>query len=149
MIKKIFFSTFFFLISLNITAQNQEEFVAKLSLADSLTHASAIVIKHSNTADYITQTESAVNSELSIYRINIFFDNSQNAREDALKTKEKFSELFPDIPCYLNYENPYFKITVGNCTSSQEAIILQGKLTKEFPKSFLTRERVEIKTMLD
>ena len=78
------------------------------------------------------------------YRIIIFMSNTQSARRDAVAVQENFSLLFPQEQSYLIYENPYFKVAVGNCTSSDEAIILLGGIRKHFPKAFIVRENINI-----
>ncbi|MBR2032672.1 MAG: hypothetical protein IKA04_10765 [Alistipes sp.] len=78
------------------------------------------------------------------YRIVIFMSNTQTARRDAVMAQENFSALFPQEQSYLTYENPYFKVAVGNCTSQEEAIILLGRLRSTFPKAFIMRENIEI-----
>lgn len=78
------------------------------------------------------------------YRIVIFMSNSQSARRDAVAAQENFSLLFPQEQSYLSYENPYFKVAVGNCTSQEEAIILLGRLRSSFPKAFIMRENINM-----
>lgn len=78
------------------------------------------------------------------YRIIIYMNNSQTARQDAMTAQETFTSLFPSEPSYLTYENPYFKVAVGNCASQEEAIILLGKLRSTFPKAFIMRENIAI-----
>lgn len=78
------------------------------------------------------------------YRIVIFMSNTQSARRDAVATQESFAALFPQERHYLSYENPYFKVAVGNCTTQEEAIILLGRLRGTFPKAFIMRENIEI-----
>lgn len=56
----------------------------------------------------------------------------------------RFREIYPDIPAYLSYENPYFKVTVGNCLTSEEAIILLGKIRDAFDRAFLVREEISL-----
>lgn len=41
---------------------------------------------------------------------------------------------------YPVYENPYFKVAVGNCLTAEEAIILKGKIAIDFPQG-LRQER--------
>lgn len=77
------------------------------------------------------------------YRIVIFMSNSQTARRDAVTAQENFIELFPQEQSYLSYENPYFKVAVGNCTTQEEAIILLGRLRSTFPKAFIMRESID------
>lgn len=84
---------------------------------------------------------------INVSRISIFFDNSQNARANAIETLERFKELFPDIPAEMSHENPYFKINVGLCLSTDEVLILLNKLRVEFPKSFIVRERMTVEEL--
>ena len=88
----------------------------------------------------LRQEPKAVNG----YRIVIFMSNSQTARRDAVAAQENFTTLFPNEQSYLSYENPYFKVAVGNCTSQDEAIILLGRLRHTFPKAFIVRESINI-----
>ncbi len=78
------------------------------------------------------------------YRIVIFMSNTQTARRDAVAAQENFLALFPQEQSYLTYENPYFKVAVGNCTSHEEAMILLGRLRGTFPKAFIMRENIEM-----
>ena len=78
------------------------------------------------------------------YRIVIFMSNTQTARRDALLAQENFSQLFPEEQSYLTYENPYFKVAVGNCVSQEEAIVLLGRVRRSFPKAFMMRENIDI-----
>ncbi len=78
------------------------------------------------------------------YRIVIFMSNTQSARRDAVAAQENFAALFPQEQSYLSYENPYFKVAVGNCTTQEEAIILLGRLRGTFPKAFIMRENINI-----
>lgn len=79
------------------------------------------------------------------YRIVIFMSNTQTARRDAVMAQDNFAALFPQQQSYLSYENPYFKVAVGNCTSHEEAMILLGRLRSTFPKAFIMRENIEMK----
>lgn len=76
------------------------------------------------------------------YRVCVFFDNGQNARAEAKAAVALFEENFPGIRTYLFYENPYFKVTVGNCVTAEEAIILMERVKGVFPKSFLKSEEL-------
>lgn len=86
------------------------------------------------------------------YRVCIFMDNGQSgqdARAGAVAAKELFEQTYPDVRVYMVYENPYFKVRVGNCLTAEEAIILKGKVAGTFPKAFLTREELTLADLLD
>lgn len=83
------------------------------------------------------------------YRVCIFFDNGQDARAGAMEAKKLFEEHFPTIKLYMVYENPYFRVTVGNCLTIEEAVILKGKLASLFPKAFPKSEELALSDLLE
>jgi len=113
---------------------------------DSLTvlNETVQIVEQGDAAKIVEQGLEVAPKAVSGYRIVIFMSNTQTARRDALTAQENFATLFPQEQSYLTYENPYFKVTVGNCTSQEEAIILLGRLRGTFPKAFIMRENIEI-----
>ncbi len=80
---------------------------------------------------------------LSGYRVRIFFDNKQSARNDSETALNKFKRLFPDIMAYRIYANPYFKVTVGDFRTKTEAMALLARIKGEFPSAFVVKESIE------
>ena len=78
------------------------------------------------------------------YRLVIFFNNDQSAREKAERTFAEFSEKYPDINAYLVYENPYFKVSVGDCLTMDEALILNRRISADYPKAFPRNEEIKL-----
>lgn len=78
------------------------------------------------------------------YRVGIFFDNGEFARAKAAAAKAAFEEAYPDVKVYMVYENPYFKVSVGNCVTSEEAIVLLGRIKAHFPGAYLMREEMSV-----
>ncbi len=76
------------------------------------------------------------------YRVRIFFDNSRNARKDSETTLKKFMTTHPGVPAYRSYQNPYFKVTVGDFRSRSEALELLEKIKAEFPSAFVLKESI-------
>ena len=50
---------------------------------------------------------------------------------------------------YMDYKIPYFVVSVGDCLSNEEAVILKGRVTGTFPKAFLKNEEFPISNLLD
>ncbi|MCF0163815.1 MAG: SPOR domain-containing protein [Bacteroidales bacterium] len=78
--------------------------------------------------------------EVAGYRVRIFFDNSRNARNNANEVMAKFKDAYPDTPAYLDYQNPYFKVTVGNFRTKSDATVFMNALRKSFPNCFIVKE---------
>ena len=76
------------------------------------------------------------------YRIVIFMSNKHSARQDAIATQQQFVELYPTEGVYLSYENPYFKVTVGDFRTKSEAMALLERIRYEFPSAFVVKENI-------
>lgn len=83
------------------------------------------------------------------YRVCIFFDNGQDARAGAFAAKELFEQTYPGTRVHMNYEIPYFKVSVGSFLTSEEAIILKGRISPTFPKAFIKNETLSLSDLLD
>ena len=73
----------------------------------------------------------------------------QDARAGAFAAEALFKETYPGIMVYPVYENPYFKVVVGNCLTAEEAIILKGKIASTFPKAFVKSEEFSMADLLN
>lgn len=133
-----------------LTAQNSQLFRMALAEPDTLSGAAVRVIEH-GTASEIMREYSAENREDQViagYRITIFFANNQSARQNATLVQEKFRTQFPEIPTYLFYETPSFKVTVGNCMDIDEALMLMGRVRRHYPSAFLWRGNIPVREFL-
>ncbi len=82
------------------------------------------------------------------YRIQILSASSFNSNVDSLKKyTEDFEKLFPDIPAYLQYFDPDFKIRVGNFHSRLEAIPALKRIRKKYPNSYPVKTDIYLKEL--
>lgn len=79
---------------------------------------------------------------MSGYRVRIFFDNSQKARQESEETLRRFEAGHPGVAAYRSYQNPYFKVTVGDFRTKSEALELLEKIRAEFPTAFILKENI-------
>ena len=78
------------------------------------------------------------------YRIQIFSDSRQTARQRAEDIRRDFMRTFPDIEAYLKHDTPNFKIFVGNFRTKDEALRERKKIEKIFPGAFIVSSTIEI-----
>lgn len=123
-----------------------KEQLATPAQRDSLTVVSETVqiVEQGDAATIVEKNLEVAHKAVSGYRIVIFMSNAQSARRDAVAAQENFAQLFPQEQSYISYENPYFKVAIGNCTTQEEAMILLGRLRGSFPKAFIMRENIEL-----
>lgn len=76
------------------------------------------------------------------FRVRIFNDNMQTSRNDSEAAMDRFKEMFPGIPAYRTYSNPFFKVTVGDFRTRSEAMQLLQRVKGAFPTAFIVRETI-------
>lgn len=131
------------------SAQNIATFKQRLATPlqiDSLTtiNATVQVTEHRDAAQIIASTPVKSQKSVSGYRIMLFMSNSQNARTEAFAACDTLAVRLPGVETYVTYDNPYFKVASGNCTSQEEALLLLEKIKPSFPKAFIMRENIPL-----
>ena len=66
------------------------------------------------------------------WRIQIKF---KAKREDILPYQIRFTNLYPNIPAQIIFDSPYYKLTVGNFRTRNEALKIQHEISKKFAGS--------------
>jgi hypothetical protein len=74
------------------------------------------------------------------FRVRIFFDNSQSARQRALEAEANFKTQHPDIPTYYTYQNLYFKVSVGDFRTKSEAMRFLRTVAEQYPGAFIIKD---------
>ena len=81
---------------------------------------------------------------ISGYRIQIFSDSKQSARQRAEDIHMNFMRSFPDIEAYRKYDTPNFKVFVGDFRTKNEALRELKKIIKIFPGAFIISDTIQI-----
>jgi len=84
----------------------------------------------------------AVDSTLNGYRIHIFMEIGNDALKHAEEVKRKFEKAFPDIPIYLSYAEPYFRLRAGNFRNRVEAEKCLRRIKPKFKEAFVTSDLI-------
>lgn len=131
------------LATATVSAQNIGIF--RTQLAESVSGAKVEVREHGDAASAVASASAQTQrSHVRGFRVGIFYDNSQDARERAAQAEQLFRSSFPSIPVYKDYRNPYFIVAVGDCLTQEEATILWGRVKTLFPKAHITRTEIPI-----
>jgi len=107
--------------------------------------AAGVVINQDNSIRSSLQQRTAANSfkEINGYRVRIYFSNAQNARSASSEAAARFAECFPGYPIYRSYNNPNFKVTVGDFRTESEALRLREAVKGVFPAAFIVKEKIK------
>lgn len=57
--------------------------------------------------------------------------------------RAEFMQHHPNVPAYLIYQAPNFKVRVGDFRTELEAIHLQRELAYQYPGGFVVRDKVK------
>ena len=77
------------------------------------------------------------------FRIEIFFSSGNNAREIAEKNKIEFLKNYPDIPVYISFTSPYFRIRIGDFRNRSEALRVKQQIQKTYPNAFIVPDLIQ------
>ena len=106
------------------------------------------VVEDSDTRNAVLLVEGQRKAnEVSGVRVVIFSANGQYAGDNAEKVLNEFRNQFPHINSYLVYESPYFKISVGDCLSMEEAQVLMAEVSPYYPKAYPKRETIRFEAL--
>jgi hypothetical protein len=79
------------------------------------------------------------------YRIRIYSGSGLGAKEEQQRIRARFLSLYPDIDAYHRYDEPYFKVYVGDCRTMSEAIQLYDIIEDDFPNLFIVQDQINLK----
>ena len=80
--------------------------------------------------------------KLTGYRIRVFFDSGQNARNKSEAIARSISAAFPGIGVYRTFESPNYKVSVGDFRTKDEALKVFHSLKATYPTALLLKETI-------
>ena len=75
------------------------------------------------------------------YRIQIHFGSE---RDKAKEVKSQFIARYSSVPAFEKYEQPHFKIRVGNFRTKLEAYKFLKEISIDFPSAFIVHDDIEV-----
>jgi hypothetical protein len=130
-----------------LAAQEQADSLVRhpdmlLYLQSPADNGSHIILRQSTAIKELLNNYTARNlyKKLQGFRVRIFFDNSQSARQRALEAETNFKTQYPDVPTYYTYQNLYFKVAVGDFRTKSEAMRFLHTLAGQYPGAFIIKD---------
>ena len=116
------------LIGVLFTVKGQESYINQSSSVDSLISLHKRINK--------------IDSLVPGYRIQIFFESGNFSKKKALETAEEFKESFPLESFYLSFNEPYYRIRVGDFRTMIEAKGFLVEILTDYPTAFVVKEMI-------
>ena len=76
------------------------------------------------------------------YRIRVYYENSQNARNRSESIARTISGTYPGIGVYRTFESPNFKVCVGDYRTKDEALKMYHALKSSYPTAIILKETI-------
>ncbi|RLD89680.1 MAG: hypothetical protein DRJ09_06245 [Bacteroidetes bacterium] len=76
------------------------------------------------------------------YRIQVFKDSGNDALDAARDIMDQFHEDFPDIPAYLSFQEPYYRVRVGDFRTRLEALEQLENIKRKFRNVWVIKDYI-------
>lgn len=83
-----------------------------------------------------------VHTSIEGWRIEIFFEAGNYSKKLAMEAKSKFVEQYPEVPSYLIFQQPYYKVRVGDYRTKMEAEKFLHKIEFDYPQAFVVADEI-------
>ncbi|PLX05039.1 MAG: hypothetical protein C0595_01005 [Marinilabiliales bacterium] len=125
----IFVISLFFISSLSAQYINEPE-----TLSDDIAIDSLLKLHKSFNQKY---------KSISGYRIQIFKGSGNSSLENARLLEEEFTEKYSGTPTYLSFQEPYYRIRIGDFRTRLDAINFLTSIKDDYPSAFVIQDNIE------
>ena len=79
------------------------------------------------------------------YRIRIYSESGIGAKKEQQQIRARFLSLYPGLDAYNRYDEPFFKVYVGDCRTKSDALKLNDRIKREFPNPIVVPDFINLK----
>ena len=118
-------------------------FILMLTMVGQAQNRGSLNLNQDSKIDVLIQKQKelySIDSSSNGYRIHIFMEIGNEALKHAEAMKRKFETAFPDIPVYLTYAEPYFRLRAGDFRNRVEAEKCLRRIKPQFREAFVTSD---------
>ncbi len=77
------------------------------------------------------------------YRIQIFEESGNKSSTRAREVMSEFSSKYTDMPIYLTWQAPNFKVRVGDFRTRMEAEGFLRKIKRDYPIAWVIKDKIK------
>lgn len=74
------------------------------------------------------------------FRVQIFFDSGNNSKSKAVSAMSEFRAKHSKVKAYLMFQEPNYKVRVGDFRSRMDAQRFLHKIADEYPNAFIVKD---------
>lgn len=76
------------------------------------------------------------------FRIQLFMESGNTALEKAEEVIEKFEEKHDNIPAYITFGEPYYRVRIGDFRTRLEAIKFLDMIQRTYPQAWVVKDKI-------
>lgn len=118
-----------------------------ISLCSYAQNKGKVILNQDERIEQLIQKQKEIHSAdntIDGFRIQIFMESGNDAVELANVAMEEFKEKYPDMPIYLVFGQPYYRLRVGDFRTRLEAEKAYQTISQDYKKSFITSDRIQL-----
>ena len=92
-------------------------------------------------SDYVKVWERV--GEMKGYRVQILAVTGTNSRNTVENERALFQARFPEVPAYISYKEPYFKIRVGDFMTRLDAYKMLVEVRDLYPGAYIIIDKIK------
>ena len=77
------------------------------------------------------------------YRIQLYFNSGPKARDEANKLKAEVLSEYPEVPVYIIFQYPFYKVRVGDFRSKSDALPVYFALKKKYDGAYIVKDVIK------
>ena len=89
------------------------------------------------------KTLNEYNPDIEGWRIEIFFESGNNSKRLAIEAQSAFISKYTEVPTHLIFQEPYYKVRVGDYRSRLEAEEFMKKISGSYPNAFVVKGEID------
>ena len=110
----------------------------------------SIVVVSEERIDSLVQLHIDHNSKFPVsqgYRIQILMASGNDALDITEEAKVEFLEKYPDIPIYLTFGEPNYRLRVGDFRTRLEAERFLERIDRKYPGAWVTQDNINFPSL--
>lgn len=77
------------------------------------------------------------------YRIQLYSNSGPRARDEANNLKAEVLSKYPDVPVYIIFQYPFYKVRVGDFRSKSDALSVYFAFKKKYDGAYIVKDVIK------
>ncbi|MBU2649521.1 MAG: SPOR domain-containing protein [Bacteroidetes bacterium] len=81
------------------------------------------------------------------YRVQIFFESGNYSGARAREVKEVFELDYPEIPAYITWQSPNYRVRVGDFRTRMDAQRFLQQIIRDYPNAWVIKDEIKFPSL--